>query len=100
MPLVPSEPPQMVPMTSSVNAISVRACCARLCCSLATASTPRAIVLRVPPCSWMTRVSTGLPLPRIASASSSRLNPSHPNDNNTAPPTLGCVHTARMILYA
>ena len=47
MPLVPSEPPQMVPTTSSLSAIGTRVW--RASAASRTQATPSAMVLRVPP---------------------------------------------------
>ena len=71
-PLVPSEPPQIVPTTSSDAAIS--ACASRRRCSVGVdpgrpGGDRRS---RVPPCSWITTVSTGRPESRDAFARARR----------------------------
>lgn len=49
MPLVPSEPPQIVPTISSSSAIGTLGCAASVARASRTQSSPFWIVLRVPP---------------------------------------------------
>ena len=92
-----SEPPQIVPITSSATAIVARGVLAASARMRLTAATPASIVARVPPACWITKVSTGRPDASIWRFSDSRLKPSQPRDTSTAPPTFGCVHSASIM---
>ena len=93
MPLVASEPPQMVPTDQLVDAASARAARHRARRSVASIhARPAAMVRRVPPVSWITSVVTGRPLAEwSASRRCSKL--SQPSDTSSTAPTLGCVQS-------
>ncbi len=100
MPLVPSEPPQTVPTTSSVTAIGTGSCVARSPSASSTQAAPRAMVLRVPPLSWITSVATGRPEAAIASSRLRRLKLSHPSETSSTAPTFGCMQSRFIIRSA
>ena len=100
MPLVPSEPPQTVPTTSSFSAIGTGVCCASSARIFFTISRPAFSVRVVPPDCWITSRSTGRPLAAIVRRSSSRLKPSQPSDTSSTAPTFGCVHSRFIISSA
>ena len=99
-PDVASEPPQIVPTTSSDSAIGTRSCASSSASIAATQSRPASIVLRVPPVSWMPSVCTGRPLAAITFASARLSKPSQPSETRSAAPTLGCVHRRSSISRA
>jgi hypothetical protein len=100
IPLVPSEPPQIVPTTSSSIRNGARGVPAAAARTRSTAARPRSIVAAVPPSCWITSSSTGLPLAATASASPSRSKLSQPSETSTIPPTFGCVAIARITFAA
>ena len=100
MPLVPSEPPQTVPTTSSLTAIGTGCCSASSASASSTHAAPRAIVLRVPPVSWITSVATGRPEAAIDSSRPRRLKLSQPSDTSSTAPTFGCMQSRFIIRSA
>jgi hypothetical protein len=100
MPLVPSEPPHTVPITSSSSAIGTvvwPTICARI---FFTDSMPAFNVRVVPPACWITSRSTGRPLAWMCRRSSSRLKLSQPSETSNTAPTFGCVHRRFIISSA
>ena len=100
IPLVPSDPPQMVPTTRSDSFMGTLRVLAALVRTSSIQTLPRVIVARVPPRSWITSVVTGRPDASITSASSSRSKPSQPSDTSTAAPTFGWVQSSSSIRWA
>ncbi len=92
MPDSPSEPPHCRPTTSSLSGIGTRSTALTAGSSSAIAAIAAAIVLRVPPVSWMVR-----PWKRSSpeAPNACRMRPtcitSQPSPMNSAAPTLGCV---------
>ena len=91
MPLVLSDPPQMVPMTRSPRSIGTFGTSAIRARASLIQARPPSIVERVPPSCWMTMVWTGRPVAATLRWSSARSNPSQPRDTISTAPTLGCV---------
>ena len=89
IPLVPSEPPQIVPTTSSAASMGARGWLAARRRPPLIQARPAATVARVPPSRWMTRVVTGRPLAATVAASRSRSKPSQPSETSTAAPDVG-----------
>jgi hypothetical protein len=100
MPEVPSEPPQTVPITSSLTCIgTVSAASSAMRCS-STQARPSLIEARVPPVPWITIVFTGRPVARTTRSSAYLLKLSQPSETRSTAPTLGWVQSCSIIRSA
>ncbi len=88
-PDVASDPPHSTARVSSETGKGSRFSSATSWAIPCSILTPFSVVLRVPPSSWMTRVSTGFPLGLIPSASISAVRVSQPSPTMRTPATLG-----------
>ena len=100
IPLVPSEPPQIVPTTRSDSSIGTERAAGRGGADPVDPGLSPATVARVPPRSWITSVVTGRPDASTIPASRSRSNPSQPSDTSATAPTFGWVHSSSSIRWA
>ncbi len=100
IPLVPSEPPHLVPTISSAMPMGARGTCAISASVRRTHWRPNATVSFVPPSFWITATSTGRPDRRIAWHRRERLNSSQPSETSSTAPTLGCVHSSSITSWA
>lgn len=89
----------MVPTISSSMFIGARGVCSSRASVCATQAWPAAMVLRVPPVSWITSSFAGRPDARIVSSSLPLLKPSQPSETSSTAPTFGWVHRRSIILY-
>ena len=98
MPLVLSEPPQIVPMTRSAISTGTRGTLAISSRASRTQARPASIVARVPPACWTTSVCTGRPVDATVRARSALSKPSQPSETISTAPTFGCVASRRSII--
>ncbi len=97
-PLVVSEPPQLVPRTSSEMSQGSRRSEAARSASLPAMRVPSSTARMEPPTCWITRVSTGLSVrSRMASTTRSFWHPSHPRDTASTELTLGLAANPAMV---
>ena len=82
-----------MPTTSSETAIGTVGCAWRSASAASTHAAPLAIVLRVPPDSWITSVATARPEFAIAVPRLRRLKLSQPSETSSTAPTFGCMQS-------